>query len=145
MLEIHEFTNIWGDNSFYGDAKVAAFVEIGSSKIGHGCNIQAHAYLCPGTVLEDDVFVGPGVRFTNVKTPRAFMDKRSEFKGATVKKGASIGANATILPGVVIGEYAMVAAGAVVTRDVAARIIVAGNPARAIGQINEEGETSYAE
>ena len=96
--------------------------------IGNGCKIQNGAQLFEGVTLEDEVFIGPHVVFTNVLTPRAFVDRKSEFKPTLVKRGASIGANATILCGVTIGEYAMVGAGAVVTRDVPAYTCVVGVP-----------------
>ena len=99
--------------------------------IGKGCKIQAGALIFDGVTLEDDVFVGPGVVFTNVKIPRAYK-KAKEFEKTLVKRGASIGANATIICGVTIGEYSLIGAGSVVTRSVPANSIVAGNPAREI-------------
>jgi len=97
--------------------------------IGDRCNIQAGALIFSGVTLEDDVFIGPGVVFTNDKFPRAYVD-RNEFEKTLVKKGASIGANATIICGITIGEYALVGAGAVVTKDVPDNAVVVGNPAR---------------
>ena len=90
-------------------------------------------------VLEDDVFVGPSAVFTNVINPRAFIEKKDEFRETIVGKGATIGANATIVCGVRIGKYAMVAAGAVVTRDVPDYTLVKGVPARRSGTVNKEG------
>jgi UDP-2-acetamido-3-amino-2,3-dideoxy-glucuronate N-acetyltransferase len=109
--------------------------------IGDGCRIQNGAQLFEGVVLEDDVFVGPCVVFTNKTLPRVRTRKANAFNQTLVKRGASIGANATILPGVTIGEYAMVGAGAVVTHDVSAYSIVVGNPARHRGWACACGET----
>jgi UDP-2-acetamido-3-amino-2,3-dideoxy-glucuronate N-acetyltransferase len=90
--------------------------------------------------IEDDVFCGPSMVFTNVINPRAFLERKDEYRDTRVRTGASLGANCTIVCGVEIGEYAFVAAGAVVTRDVAPFAMVAGVPARHIGWISREGE-----
>jgi UDP-2-acetamido-3-amino-2,3-dideoxy-glucuronate N-acetyltransferase len=103
--------------------------------IGNHCSIQNGAQIFHGVTLEDEVFIAPHVVFTNVKIPRAFVDRKDEFKPTLVKRGASIGANATIVCGVTIGEYAMVGAGAVVTSDVAAHALVYGNPAQPHGAV----------
>lgn len=109
---------------------IGMYVHVGPHVvIGHGCKIQNGAQLFEGVTLEDDVFIGPHVVTTNVLTPRAFVNRRAEFKPTLIKRGASIGANATILCGVTIGEYAMVGAGAVVTRDVDPFVCVIGTPA----------------
>lgn len=107
-------------------------------KIGNNVKIQNGVSVYKGLEIEDDVFVGPCVAFTNDKVPRAF---NTEWKITPTKvcRGASIGANATIICGVTIGEYAMVAAGSVVTKDVAPYTLVLGNPARAISKIDKEG------
>ena len=89
--------------------------------------------------MEDDVFCGPSAVFTNVLTPRAFVDRRSEFSPTRVRIGATVGANATIVCGVTIGRYAMIGAGAVVTRDVADHALVIGNPARHAGWVSTTG------
>jgi len=109
-------------------------------RIGNGCKIQNNVSVYEGVTLEDDVFCGPSAVFTNVLTPRAFIDRKSEFGPTRVGVGASIGANATILCGTTIGSYAMVAAGAVVTRDVAAYALVVGSPARFRGWVARSGE-----
>ena len=92
-----------------------------------------------GIICEDDVFLGPSMVFTNVTNPRSAIIRKHEFKTTLVKKGASIGANATILCGITIGEYAMIGAGAVVTKDVPAFALVTGNPARQTGWVSEAG------
>ena len=97
--------------------------------IGDGCRIQNGAQLFAGVTLEDNVFIGPHVVFTNVAVPRAFVKRAAAFSPTLVKRGGSIGANATIICGVTIGEYAMVGAGAVVTKDVPAYTLTYGNPA----------------
>lgn len=109
--------------------------------IGDGCKIQNGAQLFDGVVLGKDVFIGPHVVFTNVLTPRAFVTRRDEFKPTHVRNGASIGANATILCGVTISEYALIGAGSVVTKDVAAHSIVVGNPAQHTRWACQCGET----
>lgn len=101
--------------------------------IGDGCKIQNNVSLYQGVTLEEGVFCGPSCVFTNVLTPRAGIDRRAEFLPTLVRRGATIGANATILCGLTIGEYALVAAGAVVTRDVPSHAVVKGNPARRSG------------
>lgn len=108
--------------------------------IGARARIQNHVNLFEGIELEDDVFVGPAVTFSNVKHPRAHVSRRAEFERTLVRRGASIGANATVLPGVVLGEYCFVAAGAVVSSDVADHSLVAGVPARPLGWVSRHGE-----
>ena len=108
-------------------------------KIGDRCKIQNGVSVYQGVSIEDDVFVGPNVCFTNDKVPRAFNQEWKITK-TLVKKGSSIGANATIICGVVIGEYSMIAAGSVVTKDVDPYTLVVGNPARPIAKINKKGE-----
>ena len=109
-------------------------------RIGRGCKVQNHVSVYEGVTLEDDVFVGPSVVFTNVKTPRAHVSRRSEFLPTRIGRQATIGANATIVCGTTVGPRAFVAAGAVVTRDVPAGVLVAGAPARAIGFVCACGE-----
>ena len=108
--------------------------------IGNGVKIQNNVSVYNGVQIEDDVFIGPSVVFTNVINPRSFIERKNEFKPTLVKKGASIGANATILCGISIGEYAMIGAGAVVTKDVAAFALVVGNPGKQAGWVSEAGE-----
>lgn len=128
--------NIWGSVLIGEGSRVAALVEIGGTAelptiIGERCKIQAFAFICPGVTIEDEVFIGPHACFTNDKYPRATTNEWVPEK-TLVKRGASIGAGAVILPGVTIGEHAVVAAGAVVTRSVPDGVSVAGNPAERI-------------
>ena len=108
--------------------------------IGNGVKIQNNVSVYNGVLIEEDVFIGPSVVFTNVINPRSFIERKNEFKNTLVKKGASIGANATIMCGISIGEYAMIGAGAVVTKNVTAFALVLGNPARQAGWVSEAGE-----
>jgi UDP-2-acetamido-3-amino-2,3-dideoxy-glucuronate N-acetyltransferase len=123
------------------ETKIGAFVEIQKNAvIGARCKISSHAFICEGVVIDDGVFIGHGVMFTNDRYPRASnedgnLQTEVDWKVITtrVKRTASIGSNATIVPGVTIGEGALVGAGAVVTKDVPDYAIVAGVPARIIG------------
>ncbi len=108
--------------------------------IGNGCKIQNNVAIYKGVTLEDDVFCGPSCVFTNVLTPRAGVERKDEFKPTLVRRGATIGANATIICGTTLGAYCMVSAGAVVTRDVPDFALVAGIPARRIGWVSRAGE-----
>jgi UDP-2-acetamido-3-amino-2,3-dideoxy-glucuronate N-acetyltransferase len=136
-VKIYSFVNAYGCE--IGDeTRIGAFVEIQKNVfIGRRCKVSSHSFLCEGVHVEDNVFIGHGVMFTNDKYPRATNPDGSPQSEAdwqvvpiTVKEGASIGSNATILAGVTIGENAIVGAGSVVTRDVAPRTIVTGVPAR---------------
>ncbi|NOZ72785.1 MAG: N-acetyltransferase, partial [Chloroflexi bacterium] len=117
--------------------------------IGNGVKIQNNVSIYNGVILEDDVFCGPSMVFTNVINPRSEIERKHEFKPTLVKRGATIGANATIVCGITIGEYALIGAGAVVTRDVPAYALMTGVPARRVGwvcrcgvklEFGEEGE-----
>lgn len=131
-----ELVNLYG--SEIGDGtSIAAFVEAGGCVIGKNCKIGTQAYICPKTIIGNNVFISHGARFCNVKFPRANVNKKNELRGASVLDGATIGAGAIILPGVTIGENAFVAAGAVVSEDVGPGDIVAGIPARKIGHIDD--------
>ena len=113
--------------------------------IGNGVKIQNNVSIYEGVVLEDDVFVGPSVVFTNVINPRSFIERKTEYKTTLIKKGATIGANATIVCGNTIGEYAFIGAGAVVTKDVPAYALMVGNPARQTGWVSEAGQKLFFE
>jgi UDP-2-acetamido-3-amino-2,3-dideoxy-glucuronate N-acetyltransferase len=114
---------------------------VGAVAIGRGCRIQNHVSLYDGVTLEDDVFLGPSCVFTNVTHPRAHVSRKAAYAATHVGRGATIGANATIVCGVAIGAYAMIGAGAVVTRDVPAHGVMIGTPARRIGWACRCGET----
>lgn len=141
---IRDFVNLYGC-TIGDESQVGTFVEIQKGvTVGKRCKIQSHSFLCEGVTLEDGVMIGHGVMFTNDKYPRAInedgtLKSRDDWEclPTLVKTGATIGSNATILPGITIGEWALVGAGAVVTKDVPARTIVAGNPARIIKTIDE--------
>jgi UDP-2-acetamido-3-amino-2,3-dideoxy-glucuronate N-acetyltransferase len=108
--------------------------------IGNGCKIQNNVALYKGVTLEDDVFCGPSCVFTNVLTPRAHVQRKDEFGATLVKQGATIGANATIVCGNTLGAYCMIAAGAVVTKDVPDYALMAGIPAQRIGWVSRSGD-----
>src|SRR6266581_1469646 len=110
------------------------------TQIGNNVKIQNNVSLYQGVVLEDDVFCGPSCVFTNVTNPRSFVSRKAEFKATHVGRGATIGANSTIICGNTIGRYAFVAAGAVVTKDVPSFALMAGLPARRIGWMSRTGE-----
>ena len=141
-VTFHAFDNLYGCE--IGDnTKIACFVEIRRGvRIGKNCKIEPFVFIPEGVTIEDNVFIGPHVCFTNDKKPRATTpsgelktERDWEVSTTTVKRGASIGANATILPGVTIGENAVVGAGAVVTKDVPPNKVAAGNPAKVIGDV----------
>jgi UDP-2-acetamido-3-amino-2,3-dideoxy-glucuronate N-acetyltransferase len=109
-------------------------------KIGNNCKVQNNVSIFDSVILEDHVFCGPSMVFTNVINPRAALEKKDEFKPTIVKKGATLGANSTIICGITLGMYCFVAAGAVVTKDVEPFALMAGVPATKIGWMNKKGE-----
>ena len=134
---VHVLSNTTvGENCILGQ-NVMAGPEV---RIGNGCKIQNNVALYRGVVLEDHVFCGPSCVFTNVRTPRAHVERKDEFSETLVKKGSTIGANATIVCGNTLGEYCMIAAGAVVTKNVKNYALMAGVPAKRIGWVSQAGE-----
>lgn len=109
--------------------------------IGNGVKIQNNVSVYKGVTIEDDVFLGPSMVFTNVINPRSFIERKDEFRDTLIRKGATIGANATILCGIEIGSYAMIGAGTMVVENVPPFALVVGNPARQIGWVSEAGIT----
>ncbi len=109
-------------------------------KLGNNVRVQNNVSIFEGVVCEDDVFLGPSMVFTNVYNPRAAVQRKEEYRQTLVKRGATIGANATVICGVTLGEYSFVAAGAVVRTDVAAYALMAGVPAKRIGWMSAHGE-----
>ena len=141
-VSLQDFINLYGCR--IGDnTKIGPFVEIQKNvTVGRNCKIQSHSFLCEGVTIADEVFVGHGVMFINDRYPRSANPAGSlqteadwQVVPTRVKKGASIGSNATILCGVTVGEGAIVGAGSVVTKDVPPHTIVAGNPAKVIRKI----------
>lgn len=143
-VKLSKFINLYGCE--VGDeTKIGAFVEIQkNAKVGKRCKISSHTFICEGVTVEDEVFIGHGVTFINDSYPRATtcgqLQTEADWHVETtlIKKGASIGSGATILSKVTVGENAIVGAGSVVTRDVPANTIVAGNPARRLRSIVAE-------
>lgn len=149
MIFHPELVNLYG--CAVGDeTKIGAFVEIqAGASVGRRCKISSHSFICEGVTIEDGVFVGHGVMFTNDKFPRATRPDGSlqtaedwVMTPTLVKKGASIGSGATIVCGVTIGENAMIGAGAVVTRDVPDNALAMGVPARVVGEARFPEETA---
>lgn len=147
-VKLGEGVRIFGFVNLYGceigdESKVGTFVEIQKgARIGRRCKISSHTFICEGVTIEDEVFIGHGVMFTNDLFPRSTtanggLQTEADWQclKTTVKRGASIGSNATLLCGITVGERAIIGAGAVVTKDVPANAVVAGNPARVLRQL----------
>ncbi len=146
-VKIFAFVNLYGCE--IGDeSKIGTFVEIQKgAQIGNRVKVSSHTFICEGVTIEDEVFIGHGVMFINDKYPRATavtgqLQTETDWvcTPTLIKRGASVGSNATILCGVTVGEGAIVGAGSVVTRDVPAWTVVAGSPARIFRKINEKEE-----
>jgi UDP-2-acetamido-3-amino-2,3-dideoxy-glucuronate N-acetyltransferase len=148
-VRIFGFVNLYGCE-IGDDTKIGTFVEIQKkAKIGNRCKISSHTFICEGVTLEDEVFIGHGVMFTNDVYPRATtegggLQTEADWQciPTRVKQGASIGSGATLLCGITIGERAIVGAGSVVTKDVPAGAVVAGNPARVIRWISGQRQAA---
>jgi acetyltransferase-like isoleucine patch superfamily enzyme len=147
-VKLSKFINLYGCE--VGEhTKIGAFVEIQKNAVvGKNCKISSHTFICEGVTIEDDVFIGHGVTFINDSYPRATTaegqlqtDNDWAVESTIVKKGASVGSGATILANVTIGENAIVGAGSMVTKDVPANTIVAGNPARVLRSVDREEQS----
>lgn len=139
-------TKIWHFSHVMPRATIGEACNIGQNVyidndvvIGKGVKIQNNVSVYKGVIVEDDVFLGPSMVFTNVINPRSFIERKSEFKNTFLRKGATVGANATILCGVEVGEYALIGAGSMILRDVPAFALMVGNPARQIGWVSKSG------
>ena len=138
--QVGEGTRVWPFSHIMPGAVIGkncnigqnVYIDIGVS-IGNGVKIQNNVSVYKGVEIEDDVFLGPSMVFTNVINPRSFIERKQELKTTLVRKGATIGANATIVCGIEIGSYALIGAGAVVTKSVSPFALVIGNPARQTG------------
>lgn len=148
-VKLSTFINLYGCE--IGDeTKIGAFVEIQkNATVGKRCKISSHTFICEGVVIEDNVFIGHGVMFTNDSYPRATarngsMQTEADWKvePTVIRKGASVGSGATILCNLIVGENAIVGAGSVVTKDVPANAIVAGNPAKVLRYIESTVEAT---
>ncbi len=145
--QIGDGTKIWHFCHVMGKAVIGKNCNIGQNVfiannviIGNNCKIQNNVSLYEGLVIENDVFIGPSVVFTNIKNPRSFINRKDKYKPTVIHEGATIGANSTILCGIVIGEYALIGAGAVVTKDVPPFTKVVGNPAVIVGPVTLDAE-----
>jgi UDP-2-acetamido-3-amino-2,3-dideoxy-glucuronate N-acetyltransferase len=145
--EIGEGTKVWHFSHIMSNCTIGHMCNIGQNvvispnvKLGRNVKIQNNVSVYTGVICEDDVFLGPSMVFTNVINPRSGVNRREEYMKTTVKKGASIGANATIVCGNNIGRFAFIGAGAVVTKEIPDYALVVGNPAKQIGWISEYGE-----
>ena len=139
-------TRIWHFSHIMSGCTIGQNCNIGQNvvispgvSIGNGVKIQNNVSVYTGVICEDDVFLGPSCVFTNVINPRSFISRKDEFRKTLIRRGASIGTNATIVCGNTIGEYAMIGAGAVVTKDIPPYSLWAGNPARQMGWISKYG------
>lgn len=139
-------TKIWHFSHIMPNAKIGERCNLGQNVVvspdvvlGNNVKVQNNVSIYTGVVCEDDVFLGPSMVFTNIINPRSAIVRRDQYEKTTVNKGASIGANATVICGNDIGEYALIGAGAVITKDVPPYALVVGNPAKQIGWVSEYG------
>ncbi|CUU68946.1 hexapaptide repeat-containing transferase [Campylobacter hyointestinalis subsp. hyointestinalis] len=147
-VEIGEDTKIWHFSHILIGSKIGKNCSFGQNcvvgpkvSIGNGVKVQNNVSIYEGVEVEDDVFLGPSMVFTNVINPRAFIVRKDEFRKTLLKKGCSVGANATIVCGITIGEYALIGSGAVVNRNVKPFALMVGVPARQIGWVSIAGNT----
>lgn len=145
--QIDDGTRIWHWVHVCAGAKIGKDVSLGQNvfvgnkvHIGDKCKVQNNVSIYDNVILEEGVFCGPSMVFTNVYNPRSLIERKSEYRNTLVKKGATLGANCTIVCGITIGEYAFVGAGAVVNKDVKPYALMAGVPAKQIGWMSEYGE-----
>ncbi len=143
---IGEGTKIWHFSHIMPDCVIGERCNIGQNvvvspgvKLGNNVKVQNNVSIYTGVICEDDVFLGPSMVFTNISNPRSAIIRRDQYEETLVKKGASIGANATVVCGNSIGEYALIGAGAVITKEVLPFALVVGNPAKQIGWVSEYG------
>lgn len=146
--EIGAGTRVWHFSHIREGAKIGSHCSFGMGayvgsgvRIGNGCRIQNHVSIYERVTLEEEVFCGPSCVFTNVINPRAAIDRKDEFLPTVIRRGASIGANATIICGITVGRWALIGAGAIVRRDVPDFALVVGVPTRRIGWVGIRGET----
>ena len=147
-VSIGNNTKIWHFSHILSGTNIGANCSFGQNcvvgpkvNIGNGVKVQNNISIYEGVEVEDDVFLGPSMVFTNVINPRAFIVRKEEFKKTILKKGCSIGANATVVCGVTIGEYALIGSGAVVNKDVKPYALMVGVPAKQIGWVSKAGNT----
>jgi len=145
--EIGEDTKIWHFSHIMTGCKIGNNCNIGQNVVvspdvvlGNNVKVQNNVSIYTGVICDDDVFLGPSMVFTNVINPRSAVNRKSEYMKTIVKKGATFGANCTIVCGITIGEYAFIGAGAVVTKDVKSYALIVGNPGKQIGWMSEYGQ-----
>ena len=147
-VNIGDDTKIWHFSHILSGSKIGKKCSFGQNcvvgpnvKLGNGIKVQNNISIYEGVEVEDDVFLGPSMVFTNVINPRAFIIRREEFKKTLLKRGCSIGANATVVCGTTIGEYALIGSGSVVNKDVKPFALMVGVPAKQIGWVSRAGNT----
>ncbi len=139
--KIWHFSHVLGNTNIGEGCTIGQNVMIGPDvTMGKNCKVQNNVSIYKGVFLEDDVFCGPSCVFTNVLNPRASIEKKDEFRQTLVKKGSTIGANATIICGVELGEHSFIGAGSVVTKDIPSFGLVIGNPGKLVGWVGKFGE-----